>query len=102
RAPGQAIVALGRLVRIRGRSDDDALALPRSAAELTTEHLDDVRLDPDRAPVAVVRRPVGPLLEATDVAEGAAMGAAHVWIQRPAERHPGHAVQGRPAGLLTV
>ena len=94
--------ALGRLVRIGGRADRDRLALPRSPAELAPEHVGDVRLHPDRAPVAVVGGPVGSLLEVADVAEGAAMDAAHVRVQRPLERHAANGVQGGPARFEPV
>ena len=41
-------------------------------------------------PVAVVRRPVGALLEGPHVTERAAVDAAHVRVQRPVEAHPLH------------
>jgi len=50
----------------------------------------------------VVRRPVGPRLERADVAERAAVGAAHVRVERPGERHAAHPVEGAAARLLAV
>ena len=78
--------SLGGLVRIGRGAERDLVPLP-TTRELAPEHLGDVRLDPDRAPVAFVRRPVGALLEVPDVTERAAMRAAHVGVERPAERH---------------
>src|SRR5206468_1413349 len=73
---GQAVVALGRLVRVGGGADRDALSGPRGAGKLAAEDLGDVDLDADRRAVAVVRGPVGAELEGPDVTEGAAMDAA--------------------------
>ena len=101
-AARQAVAALRRLVRIRRGADHDALVRPALPGELAPEHLDDVDLDPDRPPVAVIRRPIRTLLERADVAERAAVGAAHVRVERPRERHAADAVQRRPAGLLPI
>ena len=38
---------------------EDLLALPRAAARAPAEDLEEVGLDPDRRPIASVRRPVG-------------------------------------------
>ena len=92
-AARQPVAALGGLVRVGGRADGDRLALPRRPRELAAEHLDDVRLDADRAAVAVVRGAVGSRLEGADVAERAAVDAAHVRVQRPVEGHPLDAVE---------
>ena len=91
----QAVASLRRLVRVRRRADRDALPLPRRPRELATQHLGDVDLDPDRAAVPVVRRPVGTRLERADVTERAAVGAARVRVQRPVERHALDAVAAR-------
>src|SRR4029079_15532727 len=99
---GHRVPALGRVVGIGCRAEDDAIALPRPPAELASKDLDDVRLDPNRATIAIVRRAIGPLLEASELAEVAAMGAAHVRVERPAERHAAHAVESGPARLLAV
>ena len=101
-AASQAEASLRRLVGIRGRPDDDRLVGPALPGELAAEHLDDVDLDPDRLAVAVVRRAVGALLERPDVAERASVGAAHVRVERPLEWHARHAVDGSPAGLLSI
>ena len=53
-------------------------------------------------PVPVVGRAVRHPLERADVAERAAVGAAHVRVEGPLERHVRHAVQRRLAGLLAV
>ena len=102
-AAGQPVAALGRLVRVGGRADRDGLAAATTAARArvrsTSATFD---LHPDRAPVAVVGRPVGPQLEGAHVAERAAVGAAHVRVQRPAEAHPLDAVQRAPAGLFAI
>ena len=99
---GQPEASFGRLVRVRRRADRHALALPRRPRELLAQHLSDVHLHADRAPVTVVGRAVGPLLEVADVTKGATMGAAHVRVERPLERHPADGVQSRPARLEPV
>ena len=102
RAAGQAEAALGGLVRVRRRADDDLLALPRLARQFTPEDLDEVGLDADRRAVARVGRPVGDLLERPDEAERALVDAAHVRVERPLEAHVPDAVQGGAAGLVAV
>lgn len=98
----EAIAALGRLVGIRGRADGDKRARPRAAHEFAPQDLGHVHLHADRGAVERVGRPVGAALEGAHVAERAAVSAAHVGIERPLERHPADAVQGRTAGLLAV
>ena len=73
-----------------------------AARELASEHLGDVRLHADRAAVAIVRGPVGALFEMADVTERAPVHAAHVRVERPAERHPAHLRQRRLARLDPV
>ena len=73
--------ALRGLIRICGRADGDHLPLPRPARQLTPQDLRDVGLDADGRPVGTVRRPSGPEFERADVAERAAVGAAHVRIE---------------------
>ena len=102
RAARQAEPALGRLVRVGRRPDDHLVALPRPAGELSPEHLDEVRLDPDRGAVAGIRWPIRQSLEGTDEAERALMGAAHVRVQRPLERHVPHAGQRATAGFVAI
>ena len=92
---------LRRAGRVGRGADRDRLALPGPPREFAAQHLDDVRLDADRGAVAVVGGPVGGARSA-DVAEGAAVGAAHVRVQRPLERHALNPVERRPAGLLAV
>src|SRR5262249_37618962 len=94
--------ALGRLVRIGGRSDGDVVLLPAAPGELAPEHVGDVDLHANGAAVLVARRAVGPPLEGADVTERAAVRAAHVRVERPLERHALDAVQRRLAGLLAV
>ena len=101
-AAGQPVAAFSRLVRIGGRTDRDRLPAPGSATELRAEHFDDVDLDPNARPVAIVGRAVGPALETAHVTEGAAMRAAHVRVQAPAEAHPRHSVERRAAWLLAI
>ena len=72
------------------------------SGELAAEHLGDVRLDADRAAVAVVRRTVGALLEVPDVTERAAVRAAHVRVERPPERHAADLRERRLARLDPV
>src|SRR3984893_7185293 len=98
----EPVTALRRLVRIGRRADRHRLVLPRRARELATQHLGDVRLDADRAAVAVVGGPVSSPLEGPHVAEGAAVDAAHVRVQRPRERHPTYPVERRAARLFAV
>ena len=94
--------SFGRLVRIRRGAERDLLVLPRASGQLAPEHLGDVRLDADRAPVAIVGRTVGALLEVPDVTERAAVRAAHVRIERPAERHAANLCERRLARLDPV
>ena len=54
---------------------------PFTGEVVGTKDLDDVDLDANVPPVSIVRRTVGASLEAADVAEGAAVRAAHVWVQ---------------------
>src|SRR5262249_12492948 len=98
----QAITALRRLVRIGRRADRDRLALPGRARELPPQHLGDVRLHADAGAVAVVGGPVSARFESPHVTERAAVGAAHVRVERPGEGHPAHAVERVAAGLLAV
>ena len=98
----QAVAALGRLVRVGRGADRDRLARPRAARELAPQHVGDVDLDADRGAVALVRRAVGAQLEGADVTERAAVRAAHVRVERPAERHALHAVERDLARLLAV
>ena len=91
---GELITAFGRLVRIGGGADDDGFLAPRLAGQLPAQHTRDVDLDADCAPVAVVRGPVGAELEGAHVAEGTAVLAAGVRIQRPVEAHAFDPVQG--------
>jgi hypothetical protein len=98
----QAVAAFRRLVRVGGRADRDVLALPGRPGELGPQHVGDVDLDADRPAVALVERPVGAVLEGADVAERAAVDAAHVRVQRPPERHALDAVERRLARLLPV
>ena len=84
----QPVAALGRLVRVGRGADRDRLAVATTRrASSRAQHLGDVDLDPDRRAVAVVGRPVGAPLEGADVTERAAVGAAHVRVERPVERH---------------
>src|SRR5256885_1673923 len=76
--------------------------VPRRSRELGTQYRRHVDLHPDRAAVTVVRRPVGAPLESPDVAERAAVGAAHVRVERPPEPHSLDAVQRAPAGLFAI
>src|ERR671931_359337 len=101
-APRQLVVALRRLVRVRRRADRHDLVLPGCARQLAPQNLDDVDLDPDRAAVAIVEGPVGPALEGPDVAEGAAVDAPHIGVERPVEHHPLDPVEGALAGLLSI
>ena len=71
-------------------------------ASSAPQHLGDVHLHADRPAVAVVEGPVGAVLERADVAEGAAVDAPRVGVERPVERHPAHAVERRPAPLLAI
>ena len=98
----QAVAALGGLVGVGRGPDGNELSLPAPACELACEDDGDVDLHPDRPAVAVVGRPVGTRLECTDVAERAAVGAARVRVQRPAEGHAGDLAEGRAAGILAV
>ena len=100
--PGEPVATLGGLVRVGGGADRHLLPRPRAPRELGAENVGDVRLDADRAAVAVVGGPVGPLLESADVTERAAVDAAGVGVQRPGERHPLDAVERGAAGLLAV
>ena len=100
--PGEAVAPFGRLVRVGRGSDRHLLARPRSAGELGTEDVGNVELDANRAPVAIVRGTIGPLLEGADVTERAAVDAAGVRVQRPGEWHSLDAVQRRAARLLAV
>jgi len=55
----QPVPALRRLVGVGRGADHDRLPLPGRLRQLPPQHLRDVRLDPDRAAVAVVEGPVG-------------------------------------------
>src|SRR6185437_562900 len=102
-APTRELVAPFRgLVRVGGRADRDRLAPPGGSRELAAQHRCDVDLDPDRAAVAVVGRPVGSKLERSHVTERAPVGAAHVRVQRPAEPHALHPVQRAAARLFAI
>src|SRR5262249_29318151 len=70
------------------------------ARQLAPQHPDHVDLDANHRAVALVSGPVGALLERPHVAEGAALGAPHVGVERPAEIHPAHPVEGGSAWLL--
>ena len=83
----------------RSRSARPSSSAARARARSTSATFD---LDADRRAVAVVGRPVGPLLERPDVTERAAVHAAHVRVQRPVERHALDAVQRDLARLLAV
>ena len=85
--------------RRRSRPSRLATTAARARARSTSATFD---LDADRRPVAVVRGPVGAPLERAHVTERAAVDAAHVRVQRPLERHPLHAVERAPAGLLAI
>ena len=100
--PGEAVAPFGGLVRVGRGADRHLLARPGAAGELGAEDVGDVRLDADRAAVAVVGGAIGPLLEGADVTERAAVDAAGVRVQRPGERHPLDAVQRGAARLLAV
>ena len=91
--------SLGGLVRVGRGAERDLLALPRRRASSRAEHLGDVRLDADRAAVAVVRGTLRPLLEVPDVAERAAVDATHVRVERPPKRHAAHLRERRLAWL---
>src|SRR4051812_7935999 len=101
-AARQAIAALGWLVGIGRGADRDRLMLPGRLRELTSEHLDDVGLDANRGPVAVVERPVRTQLEGAHVTERALVDAAHVRVQGPVERHPLDPVERHLARLLAI
>ena len=75
---------------------------PRRPRELAPQHLGDVRLDADARAVAVVRRTVGALLERAHITERAAVDAAHVRVERPAEAHPLHPVECGAARLFAI
>ena len=99
RAARQPEPALRRLVRVRRRADRRparaATTFGRVRARSTSTRL---RLDPDRGAIAGVGRPVGQSLERADEAERATVGAAHVRVERPLERHvrgPASAPTGR-------
>ena len=94
--------ALRRLVRVGRGAESDLVARPGRARELAAQNVCDVRLHPDRAPVAVVRGAVGALLEVPDVTERAAVHAAHVRVERPLERHPANLRERRLARLEAV
>ena len=99
---GEAIATLRRLVRVGSGTDRHLLARPGAAGELCPQHVGDVRLDADRAAVAVVGGPVGPALERPDVTERAAVHAAGVRVERPGERHPLDPVECGAARLFAI
>jgi len=90
------------LVRIGGGADDDRLFAPRAARKLAAENCGDVGLDPHGAAVAVVRWAVRATLERADVAEGAAVLAAGVRVERPRKAHVLDRVERRLALDLEV
>ena len=79
--------------RRRSRSPRRATRAARARARSTSAMFD---LDPDRGAVAAVGGPVGAQLEGPDVTERAAVDAAHVRVERPAERHPARRGSARP------
>ena len=99
---GEPVAPFGRLVRIGRGADRHLLTRPRRSGELTAQNLGDVRLDADRAPVAIVGGTVGASFEGTDVTEGAAVHAPGVRVQRPGERHSLDAVECAAARLLAI
>jgi hypothetical protein len=100
--PREPEPAFGGLIRIRRGSECHLFSPPRLACELASEHVGDVRLHADRTPVAVVRRPVGALLEVAHVTERAAVCTAHVRVQRPLERHAPNLRERRFARLDSI
>src|SRR5262249_26990707 len=98
----EPVAALGRLVRIRRGSDRHRVVPPGWPRELGTQDFGHVHLDPDRAPVLLTRGAVRAQLVRPDVAERAAVRAAHVGVQRPVEGHPADPIERRSAGLLAV
>ncbi len=98
----EPVATLGRLVRVGGGADRDLLARPGAPPKLAAQHVGNVHLDADRATVAVAGVTVGAGLEGADVAERAAVRAAHVRVQPPAKRHPRDTVESASARLLSV
>ncbi len=102
RAAREPKPSLRRLVWVRGRAHSHGGSLPRRPTDLAAEHVHDVGLDSDRGPVTRVGGAIGDALERADVAERAAMGAAHVRIERPGKGHVADAIQRGPAGLIPI
>src|SRR4051812_16118528 len=91
-----------RLIGIGGRADGHSFALPRRPIQLACEDVGDIGFDENhgRELVAGIHFELGVI--ATGEAVVAAMRAAAVRIQRPAERHAAHAIERRPARHLLI
>src|SRR5439155_7881341 len=96
----ESVAALGRLVGVGCGADRHRFALPTATGDLGPEHFRDVGLHAQRSAVAVVGRAVGAALEGAHVAEGTAVGAAHIGIEGPLEGHPFDPIERRLTWLL--
>ena len=99
---GEAVTALDRLVRIGGGSQGDYPAAESSLRQLAGEHVRKIGLDEHHRREIVSRAELQLRLVAAGETVVAAVGAAAVGVQRPAEGHPLHAVEGRAAGDFLV
>ena len=101
-AAGEGVAAFDRLIGIGGGAERDLLAGPRRPGQLAPQHRDEVRLHEDDRGEVVAGAELELVLVAPGEAVVAAVGAAAVRVQRPAERHALDAVQRRAAMDLLV
>ncbi len=101
-AARQGVAAFDRLIRIGGGAERRLLARPRRFGQLAAQHGHEVGLDEDDRGEVVALAELELVLVAPGEAVVTAVGAAAVWVQRPAERHALDAVQRRAAVDLLI
>jgi hypothetical protein len=87
---------------VRRRADSHVVSVPGRAGELTSQHLDEVRLHEDHRGELVVRAELELRVVAACVAVVAGVRAAAIGIERPLEGHALHGVERRPALDLLI
>lgn len=99
RTAREAVVSFDGLVGIGGGAERDLLPGPGRLRQFPPQHGDEVGLHEDDGGEIVTRAKLELRLVAAREAVVAAVRAAAVRIQRPAERHALHLVQGRARGF---
>ena len=98
----QPVVPFDRLIRVGRGAERHQLARPRRPIELARQHLDEVALHQNHRRELVVGIHFELDVIAAREAVVAAVGAAAVGVERPAEGHPLDAVQRGAAGDLLI